>query len=335
MQTHRATEGLRPESRAARLLDDPGPDNTALVKELETRPINQSQLVAEVKGIYACLVKVESTCIEEDNAKLSDTSHKLNNEQWQSHIALHRTLLYEHHDFFLASQHPAASPALRHLALKYAMPARLWRHGIHCPLELLRRQLLASLEPMLTFIYLAYSMMALLYETVPTLRDIWIECLGDISRYRQVPSNPTLSLILTLIVSMAVEVYDIKTREIWAVNARHWYSKASDMAPTTGRLYHHLAILAQPNAMQQLFYYTKSLCVPIPFLSTKESIQTLFGPLLASDPPKPVSVEEAYVRIHAILFSNKLLGKLQPSINEFLSSLDEHIGHKERWMESR
>ncbi|KAL9480793.1 hypothetical protein ACSS6W_005579 [Trichoderma asperelloides] len=27
--------------------------------------------------------------------------------------------------------------------------------------------------------------------------------------------------------------------------------------PTAGRLHHHLAILARPNAMQQLFYYRK------------------------------------------------------------------------------
>ena len=33
------------------------------------------------------------------------------------------------------------------------------------------------LDHMLVFIYLAYSMMALLYETVPTFEDTWIECL--------------------------------------------------------------------------------------------------------------------------------------------------------------
>jgi hypothetical protein len=37
---------------------------------------------------------------------------KFNNEQWPALIALHRTLLHEHRDFFLASQHPSASPAL-------------------------------------------------------------------------------------------------------------------------------------------------------------------------------------------------------------------------------
>lgn len=141
---------------------------TVMLKQPETRPISQEQLVAEVKGIYAGLVMVETKCIEVDAAQNAQgDSAKLNNEQWQALIALHRTLLHEHHDFFLASQHPSANPALRRLASKYAMPARMWRHGIHSFLELLRHRLPASLEHMKTFINLAYSMMALLYETVP------------------------------------------------------------------------------------------------------------------------------------------------------------------------
>lgn len=58
------------------------------------------------------------------------------------------------------------------------MPARMWRHGIHAFLEVLRHRLPESLEHMLAFIYIAYSMMALLYETVPAFEDTWIECLG-------------------------------------------------------------------------------------------------------------------------------------------------------------
>ncbi|KAF2433994.1 hypothetical protein EJ08DRAFT_582769 [Tothia fuscella] len=59
--------------------------------------------------------------------------------------------LHEHHDFFLASQHPSASPALRRLATKYTMPARMWKHGIHSFLELLRYRLPESLEFMISF----------------------------------------------------------------------------------------------------------------------------------------------------------------------------------------
>ncbi|KAI0556221.1 hypothetical protein F4679DRAFT_578341 [Xylaria curta] len=239
--------------------DDEDDEILRPIKQPETRPISQEQLVAEVKGIYAGLIMVESKCIEFDNAQSSQNDTKLNNEQWQALIALHRTLLHEHHDFFLASQHPSASQALKRLASKYAMPARMWRHGIHSFLELLRHRLPGSLEHMLTFIYLTYSMMSLLYETVPEFEDTWIECLGDLGRYR-----------------MAIEDEDIRDREVWTSVSRHWYSRASSKAPTTGRLYHYLAILAHPDTLQQLCYYTKSLSVPVPFRSARESIMTLF-----------------------------------------------------------
>ncbi|KAF4466810.1 Telomerase-binding EST1A [Fusarium albosuccineum] len=89
-----------------------------MMRQPDTRPISQAQLVAEVKRIHAGLVMVETKCIEVDNAQSSNTdaNSKLNNEQWQALIALHRTLLHEHHDFFLASQHPSTSPTLRRLA---------------------------------------------------------------------------------------------------------------------------------------------------------------------------------------------------------------------------
>lgn len=167
----------RPES------PEPEPD---MLLQPDTRPISHEQLVVEVKGIYAGLVMVEAKCIDIDERQSAAAQEKaltkrveLKNEQWQSLIALHKQLLHEHHDFFLASQHPSASPALSKLAAKYSMPARMWRHGIHAFLEVLRHRLPSSLEHMLAFIYIAYSMMALLYETVATFEDTWIECLGS------------------------------------------------------------------------------------------------------------------------------------------------------------
>jgi hypothetical protein len=90
-------------------------------------------------------------------------------------------------------------------------------------------------------------MMALLYETVPAFEHTWAECLGDLGRYRM--------------------VIGIRDRDVWTGVAMYWYSKASDSAPSAGCLYHHLAILARPNALLQLFHYTKSLCVAVPFSS--------------------------------------------------------------------
>ena len=157
----------------------------------------------EVKQIYAGLVRVEAKCIEDDRKESNAAQEKdpskrseLNNDQWQSLIALHRQvylprahravgadilseqLLWEHHDFLSASQHPSAGPALTGLAAKYTMPARLWCHGIHAFLGILRDRLPDSLEYMITFIHIAYSMVALLYQIFPTFEDIWVEGLG-------------------------------------------------------------------------------------------------------------------------------------------------------------
>lgn len=82
----------------------PWPDScseTTMLLQPATRPISQEQLVNEVKGIYAGLVMVEKKCVEICQQQ-AQTTNKLSNEQWQALINLHRTLLHEHHDFFLA-----------------------------------------------------------------------------------------------------------------------------------------------------------------------------------------------------------------------------------------
>ncbi|OJD34537.1 telomerase-binding protein [Diplodia corticola] len=301
-----------------------------LVLQPDSRPISQEQLAAEVKSIYAGLTMVESKCIHVDKAQataerdpVSGQHPRLAPDHWQALIALHRTLLHEHHDFFLASQHPSASQALRRLAAKYSMPARMWKHGIHSFLELLRHRLPESLEYMLTFIYLAYQMMALLYETVPAFEDTWIECLGDLGRYR-----------------MAIEDEDLRDRETWAGVARFWYSKAADKSPAVGRLYHHLAILARPNALQQLYFYCRSLTCVQPFMSARESILTLFDPILGRSSASyshSSSVETSFIRAHGLLFEKDQAFQqhtFDKTLGDFIGQLDTSIGRvTSKWKE--
>jgi hypothetical protein len=151
----------------------------------ETRPITQEQLVNEVKGIYAGLVMVEKKCVEIDQQQ-SKTTNKLSDEQWQGLITLHRTLLYEHHDFFLASQHPAASPALQRLAMKYAMPRRMLRHGIHSFLELLLPRWPNNFDDMIAFIDLARSMVSLMEDILPESEEQWEDCRRCLESYTEV-----------------------------------------------------------------------------------------------------------------------------------------------------
>jgi hypothetical protein len=257
----------------------------------QTDYMSQDEFTAEIKGIYAALVMVEAKCIKLDAAQMSG-SKNLSFEQWQALFAVHRTLLYEHHDFLSASQHPSTSSSLRKLATKYSMPARMWKHGIHSFLEVLRRRLPESLDYMLQFIYLAYQTVTLLYETVPSFEDTWIECLGDLARYR-----------------MAVEESDMRDREIWGGVARDWYSKTSNRNPDVGRLYHHLGILARPNAIQQAYYYCRALTCVQPFESAMESLSSLLAPLTKVEPERAVipyvdETDSMFLCLHAKLLAS-------------------------------
>jgi hypothetical protein len=222
----------------------------------EFLPISQEELAAEVKSIYAGLVMVKAKCINIDAQKARLPHDELSTEQWQALVALHRTLLYEHHDFLMATQHPLANPALLGLATKYSMPARMWKHGIHAFLEVLRHRRPNSQEYMLAFIYLTYQMMTLLLETIPKFTDTWIECLGDLARYR-----------------MAIEK-DRETHSVWGGVAGRWYVKAADRHPTVGRLYHHCGILER-TSLRKFYLYGRALTSVVPFLNAKESLDTL------------------------------------------------------------
>ena len=106
-------------------------------------------------------------------------------------------------------------------------------------------------------------MMTLLYETVPAFADTWVECLGDLGRYR-----------------IAVEDHDRRDRETWSGVSQYWYKKAADQNPKTGRLAHHLAILSKPFTIEQLSLYLRALTSITPFDSAKTSVLTLFNPVL-------------------------------------------------------
>ncbi|KAK3315964.1 hypothetical protein B0H66DRAFT_592224 [Apodospora peruviana] len=102
-----------PQTRSSNQSSNWRDDSTELIKEPETRPISQEQLVAEVKAIYAGLVMVEKKCLEIDNAQntWSDLDDAiLGDERWRT----------RNHVFLLpAANHPLASLALKCPVLKH------------------------------------------------------------------------------------------------------------------------------------------------------------------------------------------------------------------------
>ncbi|OQE12675.1 hypothetical protein PENVUL_c001G01622 [Penicillium vulpinum] len=277
-----------------------------MFRQLDTHTITEEQLINEVRGIYTGLVLVEKKCIEIDRQQ-AQSKTELSQAQWQTLVTLHRTLLYEHHDFFLASQHPSAGPVLKDLAEKYAMPARMWRYGVHSFLELLRQKLRDSMEYMLDFIYLSYSMITLLLESVPRFRETWIECLGDLARYR-----------------MAVEEFDKKDRELWAGVSRYWYNQDADQSPENGRIQHHLAVLARPDVLQQFFHYTKALISVHAFPNALDSMTQLVTPLMNIPAPNRGLIE-SFVTTHGALFMQAPVEEFVSRANLFLATLRKEI----------
>ncbi|KGQ02488.1 hypothetical protein BBAD15_g12300 [Beauveria bassiana D1-5] len=287
----------------------------SIFRQVEQKHPSREQLDNNVKDIYEGVTMIERKCIEliSSPKTMIPEDRELSAEQYQKLIGLHETLLHEQYDFFLACQNSSAEAEIRLLPNTYNMPARMWRHG-QSFLEFLRKRLPTSREHMLKFICKAYIIMTLLYETVPAFVSTWIGCLGHLGRYR-----------------MAIEDDGIRDREIWTSVSRHWYLKASDRSPEVGMFYHHLAMLARPDALQQLYYYNKSLCVPYSFPIALNSIMTLFDPVL--ERPSRLNAHEIFIRVHAILFSGRKHDELDSTMAEFLGALDRKIAEKNKeWL---
>ena len=201
------------------------------IPQPQTREITQDQLVVEVRGIYAGLVMVEAKYIDVDERQAATAFDneatqrtRPTDEQWKSPINLHKVLLHEHHDFFLASQHPSASLQLKKLSAMYKTPQQMWCYCIGTFLESFHHQLSDSLEHMHALISSAYSMTTLLFENVPMSEDTWIECLGDLGRYR-----------------MALEDDESHDKETFGSISRYWYQTAKRRAVQHEDLHPYLA----------------------------------------------------------------------------------------------
>lgn len=131
---------------------------------------------------------------------------------------------------------------------------------------------------------------------------------------------------------MAIEDEDLRDRETWAGVARFWYSKAADKSPAVGCLYHHLAILARPNVLQQLYFYCRSLTCVQPFMSARESILTLFDPILdrsnTTYSSHSLPVETGFIRAHGLLFEKGrgFQHTFELTRADFAGQLDNSIG---------
>ncbi|OJD10022.1 hypothetical protein AJ78_08796, partial [Emergomyces pasteurianus Ep9510] len=284
------------------------PPVTPMVREPIIRQLTHPELVKEVRGIHYSLVVIELLCQEEDSKV--KCLQKLTNTQYAYLIKCHRALLCEHHDLYLSSQHPIACAEVLGLAAKHQVPSRVWAVAILPLLEIMRSRLPDSLEHMIEFIHHAFNMLVLILETVPRFKSVWLQCLGDISRYR-----------------MAIEVESEDERRVWSEIARYWYNKGIDENHGAGRLHHHLGILAMPNMGQQLFLFSKSLMSLEPFFYSRTGLERVFDMALDWINPADISLEDTrtlaswYVSAHAMLMRGGSIKKFIQCTKEYLNEL--------------
>ncbi|KAK2595518.1 hypothetical protein QQS21_006746 [Conoideocrella luteorostrata] len=279
-----------------------------LLRQLDTPPISSHQLATEVNGIYAGLVLLEAKCIKYDDG--SQHGVDLTMEQYRALVSLHRSLLHEHHDYLLASRHPSASDALARAASENAMPVRLWRHGIRSFLILLWHRLPESIEYILTFTNIAYTTVTMLYESVPAFEAIWVKILIEIARYR---------------VHVAVKTSNADHKKTWIGIMHHWQAEASDMAPATSSVCHRPALIPQPNAVQQLYVYSKTHRALFVFDTTKNGLNVVFNPLLGPTPTSSQVLGAGRCDVDAILSPKKDVDQSERWMAQILDLLDRVV----------
>ncbi|QSL67078.1 hypothetical protein MERGE_001465 [Pneumocystis wakefieldiae] len=299
-------------------------DYNLIIREKNPLMVTRETLLKEIKSSYKALIHLESHVKLQDNKcnqidrnfSFSDGDH----EKFRKLSELHGALLFLYINFLLLTQHPSASLSIMKIPIKYTIPARLWRNSIYTYLEILRSQLPYTIEHLISYILFSYSQITVLLETVSAFENEWIECLGDLARYR-----------------MAIEEIDMKSRNHWSNVSKYWYIKGLMNLPTLGRLYHHLAILSKDNILKKLFYYSKALVVSKSFSYARGSILSLFYPIFIhkesscfSEASKYSGLINNYIKLHGLLFTQLKLDDFETILNDFLSLLiKENIWNKE------
>ena len=108
-----------------------------------------------------------------------------------------------------------------------------------------------------------------------------------------------------------------------------WCNRAADGSPNVGRIQHHLAVLARPNVVQQLFYCSKVLVSVIPSPNARESIMLHFNSFLEGSQiasQRYPLVESAFINANGILFTQGSILNYTSLMDHFCSTLDNHIG---------
>lgn len=259
-------------------------------------------LVNEIQKTYFDITGLEDKCekLTESLQSQSDDVCRRDFEDWNILYSNQSTLLQKYYDFLFLTNHPYGNSATKSLIKKYKIPLRMWNKGIFKFLDLLRNYRAHTHDLIAKFTLDCFSLLTMLTEPPYESRNMWLEALGDISRFSMILGPSTAD---------------------WKKVAQFWYQKAMIRSPGVGRLYHHSAVVCT-HKLDSLFYFCKSLTATQPFSPAADTIASLFKTnALAVNASNQTGVF-AFLCVHQELFNDSTLTELpNTDLTLFLSEL--------------
>lgn len=222
-------------------------------------------------------------------------------------VEAHRALLDAYYDFFLVTQHPQASEALRRLPVLYNITKTLWSRALHPVLEFLNaiRDLCSSDGPdlasemYLSSIYYGYGLVCSLLICVPEMRS---ECFVN------------LAGLSALLATMSGElVFGSEWTDVFIM----WQTRVVRSSPRCGQHYIELAkFCSEAGIIQKSFILTKARFAAIPELHAADCMlgdlyRSSIAPASCTDVHD--SLEICFIRFHAIAHTQSAVCDFQNS----------------------
>ncbi|EDN11061.1 predicted protein [Histoplasma mississippiense (nom. inval.)] len=289
--------------------DPEPPETTIMIHHYDVEELPFEILTSEAARMYDVILTTEMRCLAED-ANISCVG-KLSENQWINLVKWHRSLIDHHYDLLICTQHPITNGEILAIPVKYNMPSRMLHQGIYALLKIMKARRPDSHDYMISFIYYAYGLLTLLIDMVPGLKNLWLECLGDLTSYM-----------------MCLEDTDSDERETWNEISSSWYHKALDENPGKGSLYHRLGNLSKPNMGGQLFCYSRSLMATKRYERSKSSVESAFNMALNSIQKQnvtPPDLPSWFVSSHAMLLRGGSIHKFIEYVNKYIALFDTEI----------
>lgn len=113
----------------------------------------------------------------------------------------------------------------------------------------------------------------------------------------------------------------LEERDVWKGTAAEWYAKALADVPGTGRLHHHLGILARGDDLRALHHFSKAMTAAHPYPAARETALSMFDAANQLARLRRGGVTDLFVWLHGALLTRVNLDDFPAVLDRFLHLL--------------